>query len=184
MSEPEGLPQVASDLARASRVVVVPGFGLAAAQAHTPLLLLDQLLRARGVAVDYAIHPLAGRFPGQLNALLTAVGRDRQHAAGELDLADADVLLAVGANDVINASAAADRTSALFGLGAFDLSVGKRVVILKRSPAPGFSGVDNPLLDQGRQRRNRRDRQITLLLGELAPTLTALVVAVSRAPQA
>ncbi len=163
-------------LAYSHRVMIVPGYGLAVAQAQHTVVELARLLEGRGVEVAYAIHPVAGRMPGHMNVLL-AEANVPYEALDELDDANtkfpgADVSLVVGANDVVNPAARADPTSPLYGMPILDVDRSANVVFLKRSMRPGFSGVDNALL---------YDPKTVLLFGDAKDSLTKLVAAVRGA---
>ena len=141
-------------LAYASRVVVVPGYGLAVAQAQHQLREVATELERRGVEVVYGIHPVAGRMPGHMNVLLAEadVPYDRL-----LDLEDTnsllprtDIVLVLGANDVVNPSARDDAGSPIYGMPIIEVDRARTVVVVKRSLSPGFAGIDNPLFyDEG-----------------------------------
>jgi NAD(P) transhydrogenase subunit beta len=140
---------VAVMLAYADRVIVVPGYGLAVAQAqHTVRELADEL-EQRGVDVKYAIHPVAGRMPGHMNVLLAEanVPYDQLVEMGDVnpEFERTDVALVIGANDVTNPDARANRSSPIYGMPILDVDKARNVVVLKRSMRPGFAGVDNPL---------------------------------------
>jgi NAD(P) transhydrogenase subunit beta len=140
---------VAITLAYADSVVVVPGYGLAVAQAQHEVRDLEAALVARGVDVRYAIHPVAGRMPGHMNVLLAEadVSYDRLFDLDEInrDFPRTDVALVVGANDVVNPSARDDPESPIAGMPILDVDLAKTVVVVKRSLSPGFAGIDNPL---------------------------------------
>jgi NAD(P) transhydrogenase subunit beta len=145
---------VAELLTTADRVVVVPGYGMAVAQAqHRVRELYDQLTK-RGVDVRFAIHPVAGRMPGHMNVLL-AEAEIPYDALVEMDdinpeLPQTDVALVVGANDVVNPAARHDKSSPIYGMPIIDADRAKTIVAIKRSMNPGFAGIDNELyyLDQ------------------------------------
>ena len=140
---------VAIALAYADRVVVVPGYGLAVAQAQHAVRDLASALEARDVAVTYAIHPVAGRMPGHMNVLLAEadvpydVLLDLEQSNPRF--AQTDVVLVVGANDVVNPSARDDSTSPIYGMPILEVDKAATVVVVKRSLSPGFAGIDNPL---------------------------------------
>ncbi len=136
-------------LAYASQVVVVPGYGLAVAQAQHALREVATALEARGVPVSYGIHPVAGRMPGHMNVLLAEadVPYDRLLDLDQTNnlLARTDVALVLGANDVVNPSARDDPSSPIYGMPIIEVDKATMVVVVKRSLSPGFAGIDNPL---------------------------------------
>jgi NAD(P) transhydrogenase subunit beta len=136
-------------LAYAESVVVVPGYGLAVAQAQYALRDLATELAGRGVDVRYAIHPVAGRMPGHMNVLLAEadVSYDRLFDLDDIndDLPRTDVALVVGANDVVNPSARTDPDSPIHGMPILDVDRARHCIVIKRSLSPGFAGIDNPL---------------------------------------
>lgn len=140
---------VAIALSYARSVVVVPGYGLAVAQAQHAMRELEEALSARGVEVRYAIHPVAGRMPGHMNVLLAEadVDYDRLYDLDDInqDFPQTDVALVVGANDVVNPLAREDPTSPIAGMPILDVDRAATVVVVKRSLSPGFAGIDNPL---------------------------------------
>jgi len=159
----------------ARRVVVVPGYGLAVAQAQHTAHELADLLESRGVEVSYAIHPVAGRMPGHMNVLLAEANvpyeQLREMDAANPELRSADVALVVGANDVVNPAARNSPGSPIYGMPILDVDHAKAVVFLKRSMRPGFAGIENELL---------YDPRTTLLFGDAKESLTKLVAAVKN----
>jgi H+-translocating NAD(P) transhydrogenase subunit beta len=146
--------EAAAILAAANKVVVVPGYGMAVAQAqHKVRELYDQLTK-KGVDVRFAIHPVAGRMPGHMNVLLAEadIPYDRLIEMDEIngDFPQTDVALIIGANDVTNPAARTDQSSPIFGMPILDVDKAHTVMVIKRSMNPGFAGIDNPLyyLDQ------------------------------------
>jgi len=139
---------VAAELGYVNSVVIVPGYGLAVAQAQHELRKVGDLLEARGVSVKYAIHPVAGRMPGHMNVLLAEadVSYDKLLDLEEIndDFANTDAVLIVGANDVVN-PAARDPKSVIAGMPILDVDKARRVIVMKRSLSPGFAGIDNDL---------------------------------------
>ncbi|TDD67008.1 NAD(P)(+) transhydrogenase (Re/Si-specific) subunit beta [Jiangella aurantiaca] len=167
-----GPDDVAIMLAYARRVIVVPGYGLAVAQAQHTIRELVDLLEKRGVEVGYAIHPVAGRMPGHMNVLLAEANVPYEQLL-EMDTANgqlrtADVALVVGANDVVNPAARTSPGSPIYGMPILDADHAGAIVFLKRSMRPGFAGIENELLF---------DPKTTLLFGDAKASLTALVTA-------
>lgn len=140
----------AVDIAYAGRVVIVPGYGMATAQAQHKLRELTQLLDERGVETSFAIHPVAGRMPGHMNVLLAEAGvpYEKIQDLGDInaEFSQVDVVLVVGANDIVNLAARTDADSPLFGMPVLDVDNAKRVIVLKRGDGTGYAGVENPLL--------------------------------------
>ena len=136
-------------LAYASQVVVVPGYGLAVAQAQHAVREVASALEARGVKVAYGIHPVAGRMPGHMNVLLAEadVAYDQLLDLDQTNnlLPRTDVVLVLGANDVVNPSARDDAGSPIYGMPIIEVDHAATVVVIKRSLSPGFAGIDNPL---------------------------------------
>ncbi|HEU4449286.1 MAG TPA: NAD(P)(+) transhydrogenase (Re/Si-specific) subunit beta [Gaiellaceae bacterium] len=163
-------------LAYASRVVIVPGYGLAVAQAQHGVRELADLLERRGVDVKYGIHPVAGRMPGHMNVLLAEANvpypqlRDMEDI--NPDLPRTDVALVIGANDVTNPAARDDPESPLYGMPILNVDQAANVVVLKRSMSPGFAGIDNDLF----YRPNT-----AMLFGDAKDSVERLVAAVKAA---
>ena len=141
--------EVAEELKEAKEVMIVPGYGMAVAQAQHVVKDITETLRAKGVNVRFAIHPVAGRLPGHMNVLLAEanVPYDIVFEMDEIndDLPEVDVLLVVGANDIVNPSALEDSSSPIAGMPVIEAWKSKYVVALKRTMAAGYSGVENPL---------------------------------------
>jgi NAD(P) transhydrogenase subunit beta len=136
-------------LSFARSVIIIPGYGLAVAQAQHQLRDLVNELEAGGVSVKYAVHPVAGRMPGHLNVILSDAGVEYD-ALIDMDEANlllprSDVAIVIGANDVVNPAANNDPASPLYGMPVINAEAAKTVIIVKRSMSPGFAGVDNPL---------------------------------------
>jgi NAD(P) transhydrogenase subunit beta len=160
-------------LAYSRKVLIVPGYGLAVAQAQHVAVELARALEGRGVEVAYAIHPVAGRMPGHMNVLLAEADAPYEDLK-EMDqandeFASTDVALVVGANDVVNPAARDDSGSPIFGMPILNVDKAANVVFLKRSMRPGFSGIDNALL---------YDPKTILLFGDAKDSLTKLLAAV------
>jgi len=167
-----GPNDVAIMLGYANKVILVPGYGLAVAQAQSTLRELADLLTARGIEVDYAIHPVAGRMPGHMNVLLAeaSVPYEQLKEMEEInpEFTATDVVLVVGANDVVNPAARADTTAPIYGMPILNVDQAKQVVFLKRSMRPGFAGIENEIL---------YDPKTTLLFGDAKDSLTKVVAA-------
>ena len=168
-----GSPQdIAIMLAYARKVIFVPGYGLAVAQAQSTLRELADLLTAKGIEVDYAIHPVAGRMPGHMNVLMAEaqVPYEQLKEMDEInpEFPSAEVALVVGANDVVNPAAREDKTAPIYGMPILDVDHAQQIVFLKRSMRPGFAGIENELLF---------DPKTTLLFGDAKETLTKVVAA-------
>jgi NAD(P) transhydrogenase subunit beta len=146
--------EAAAILSAANKVVVVPGYGMAVAQAQHKVRELYDVLTKKGVEVRFAIHPVAGRMPGHMNVLLAEadIPYDRLIEMDEIngDFPQTDVALIIGANDVTNPAARTDQSSPIFGMPILDVDKAHTVMVIKRSMNPGFAGIDNPLyyLDQ------------------------------------
>ncbi|MBT7742848.1 MAG: NAD(P)(+) transhydrogenase (Re/Si-specific) subunit beta, partial [Opitutae bacterium] len=141
--------EVAEELKEAKEVMIVPGYGMAVAQAQHVVKDITETLRSKDVNVRFAIHPVAGRLPGHMNVLLAEanVPYDIVFEMDEIndDLPEVDLLLVVGANDIVNPSALEDSSSPIAGMPVIEAWKAKSVVALKRSMAAGYSGVENPL---------------------------------------
>jgi len=141
--------EAASILEAARLVLVVPGYGLAVAQAQHKLRELYDQLTKRGVDVQFAIHPVAGRMPGHMNVLLAEadIPYDKLHEMDDIngEFPQADVALVVGANDVTNPAARHDESSPIYGMPILDVDKARTVMVIKRSMNPGFAGIDNEL---------------------------------------
>ena len=141
--------EAAAILSAANKVVVVPGYGMAVAQAQHKVRELYDALTKKGVEVRFAIHPVAGRMPGHMNVLLAEadIPYDRLIEMDEIngDFPQTDVALVIGANDVTNPAARTDQSSPIFGMPILDVDKAHTVMVIKRSMNPGFAGIDNPL---------------------------------------
>jgi proton-translocating NAD(P)+ transhydrogenase subunit beta len=165
---------VADILANADRVVIIPGYGMAVAQAQHRVHELYDLLTKRGIDVKFAIHPVAGRMPGHMNVLL-AEAEIPYESLVEMDdinpeMPQADVCLVVGANDVVNPAARHDKTSPIFGMPIIDADKAKTVIAIKRSMNPGFAGIENELY---------YDERTLMAFGDAKQVLGDVVKAVS-----
>ena len=141
--------EAAAILSAASKVVIVPGYGLAVAQAQHKVRELYDALTKRGVDVKFGIHPVAGRMPGHMNVLLAEadIPYDKLLDLDEInsDFPQTDVALVIGANDVTNPAARSDSSSPIYGMPILDVDKARTVMVIKRSMSPGFAGIDNPL---------------------------------------
>jgi NAD(P) transhydrogenase subunit beta len=163
-------------LAYSQRVIIVPGYGLAVAQAQHAARELAEQLEKRGVEVLYAIHPVAGRMPGHMNVLLAEANVPYEQLK-EMDevndeFKNADVAVIVGANDVVNPSARNAPGSPIFGMPILNADQAKNIVFMKRSMRPGFAGIDNDLMF---------DPKTIMFFGDAKDSLTKLVSAVKAA---
>jgi proton-translocating NAD(P)+ transhydrogenase subunit beta len=131
------------------RVIIVPGYGLAVAQAQHAIHELEQLLESKGIEIKYAIHPVAGRMPGHMNVLLAETNVDYDKLAEMEDVnpefQNTDVVFVVGANDVVNPAAHNDPSSPIYGMPILDVENAKQIIVNKRSMKPGYAGIENEL---------------------------------------
>jgi NAD(P) transhydrogenase subunit beta len=154
----------------AKRVMIVPGYGLAVAQAQHVCHELEKLLIDKGVEVNYAIHPVAGRMPGHMNVLLAEAdvdyGRLLEMEQANEEFPITDVVLILGANDVVNPAAKTDPGSPIYGMPVLDVELSKLVIINKRSMNPGYAGIENELFFQPKS---------SMLFGDAKSVLQKLV---------
>ena len=166
----------AVQLAYASRVIIIPGYGMAVAQAQHTVRELAELIEKRGGEVKYAIHPVAGRMPGHMNVLLAEanVPYDRLYDMDEIngEFPQTDVALVIGANDVVNPAARSDPASPIYGMPILDADKAKHVIVLKRGMAAGFAGIENALFHAP---------ATSMLFGDAKTSLMALVSEVKSA---
>jgi proton-translocating NAD(P)+ transhydrogenase subunit beta len=162
-------------MAYGKRVIIVPGYGMAVAQAQGPVRELMDLLVARGVDVQFAIHPVAGRMPGHMNVLLAEanVPYDRLKEMDEIndDFVDTDVALIIGANDVVNPSAR-EEGSPISGMPILNVDQAQKIIVLKRGRGAGFAGIPNPLFS---------NEKTAMLFGDAKPSVEDLVSGVKQA---
>ena len=150
VAKPIAVDDAAMQLAYASKVVVIPGYGMAVAQSQHQVRELAALIEKRGGEVRYAIHPVAGRMPGHLNVILADAGVEYDRLITDVDdanqqLARADVAVVIGANDIVNPSAESDETSPIYGMPVLEAWNAGRVFVVKRGQGVGFAGIENPL---------------------------------------
>jgi NAD(P) transhydrogenase subunit beta len=166
----------AIQLAYAQRVIIVPGYGMAVAQAQHAVRELAELIEKRGGEVKYAIHPVAGRMPGHMNVLLAEanVPYDKLYDMDEInsEFSQTDVALVIGANDVVNPAAREDKASPIYGMPILDVDHAKSVIVLKRGMAAGFAGIENALFHAP---------ATSMLFGDAKSSLTKLVSEVKNA---
>ena len=165
---------VAVMLAYANKVIIVPGYGMAVAQAQQKVKELADLLESKDIQVKFGIHPVAGRMPGHMNVLLAEAGISYEHLFDRDEInpefPDTDMVLVIGANDVVN-PAAHRQGSPLYGMPILDVEQAKNVIVLKRGQGKGFAGIENDLF----YRDNTR-----MLYGDAKETLGALVQAIKK----
>jgi NAD(P) transhydrogenase subunit beta len=166
---------VATLLAYASQVVIVPGYGMAVARAQNAVEELAKMLEARGVEVKYGIHPVAGRMPGHMNVLLAEadVPYNQLYEMDDInpEMPRTDVVLVIGANDVVNPAARNDPKSPIYGMPIIDVDKAQNVVVMKRSMRSGFAGIDNPLF---------YEPKTAMLFGDAKEVASALSAAVKQ----
>ena len=162
--------------AYAQRVVIVPGYGLAVAQAQHTCHEFEKALEAKGVEVNFAIHPVAGRMPGHMNVLLAEadVPYDKLKEMEEINpqLPNVDVLIVIGANDVVNPAAETDPSSPIYGMPIIKANTAKNVIVMKRSMAKGYAGIENELF---------YDKKTRMLFGDAKATLEKLIAELKNA---
>jgi NAD(P) transhydrogenase subunit beta len=165
----------AVQLAYAQLVIIIPGYGMAVAQAQHQVRELAELIEARGGEVKFAVHPVAGRMPGHMNVLLAEanVPYDKLYDMDEIngDFDRADVALVIGANDVVNPAARTDKSSPIYGMPILNADHAKSVVVLKRSMAAGFAGIENELF---------YSPKTSMLFGDAKKSLTGLVAEIKN----
>ena len=168
--KPINIEDVYLILEAASSVVVVPGYGMAVAQAQHTVRELGELLQENGTEVQYAIHPVAGRMPGHMNVLLAEanVSYDQLIEPDDINptIETIDVCIVIGANDVVNIAAREDPHCSIYGMPIIDVDKAKTTFVLKRSMSPGFAGIENPLFFRDNTR---------MLFGDAKDSITALV---------
>ncbi|MEA2273006.1 MAG: H+-translocating transhydrogenase subunit beta, partial [Solirubrobacteraceae bacterium] len=166
---------VAIQLSYASQVVVVPGYGMAVAQAQHAVRELSEELEKRGVEVSFAIHPVAGRMPGHMNVLLAEADVPYEQLKEMDDInpefPQSDVSLVIGANDVTNPDARENESSPIYGMPILDVDKSHQVIVLKRSMNTGFAGIENPLF---------YNENTALLFGDAKESVQAVVAEVKE----
>jgi NAD(P) transhydrogenase subunit beta len=176
VAKPITAEDAALQLAYASRVIIVPGYGMAVAQSQHQVRELADLIEKRGGDVKYAIHPVAGRMPGHMNVLLAEanVPYDRLYDMEEINdqFAGADIALVIGANDVVNPAAKTDKSSPIYGMPVLNVEQARNVIVMKRGMSAGFAGIENELFYADNTR---------MLFGDAKKMLTQLVSEVKTA---
>ena len=151
-------------------MIIIPGYGMAVAQAQHQVRELAEVIERRGGEVKYAIHPVAGRMPGHMNVLLAEANSpydklyDMEEINGEFERAD--VAMVIGANDVVNPAARTDKASPIFGMPILDADKARGIIVLKRSMAAGFAGIENELF---------YNPKTSMLFGDAKTSLTQLI---------
>jgi NAD(P) transhydrogenase subunit beta len=165
----------AIQLAYAQSVVIIPGYGMAVAQAQHSVRELQELIEKRGGDVRYAIHPVAGRMPGHMNVLLAEanVPYDKLREMEDInpDMERADVAVVIGANDVVNPAARSDPSSPIFGMPIINADHARSVIVLKRSMASGFAGIENELF---------YNAKTSMLFGDAKQSLSKVVAEIKQ----
>jgi NAD(P) transhydrogenase subunit beta len=166
---PEEVPGL---LDGARSVIIIPGYGMAVAQAQHGVAEFARMLGKRGIDVKYAIHPVAGRMPGHMNVLLAEadVPYDQLWEMEQINayFAEADLAMVIGANDVTNPAARSNKSSPLYGMPILEVDRAKSIIVLKRSMRPGFAGVDNELY---------YNEKCMMLFGDAKDSMTKLFLA-------
>jgi NAD(P) transhydrogenase subunit beta len=164
------LSDAAVVMAYAHKVIIVPGYGLAVAQAQHACHELEKILESRGVDVNYAIHPVAGRMPGHMNVLLAEADVNyeklKEMEEANEEFPTTDVVLILGANDVVNPAAKHDVDSPIYGMPILDVELAKLVIVNKRSMKPGYAGIENELFFQ---------KKTSMLFGDAKKVLQDLI---------
>lgn len=169
------LSDAAVVMAYANKVIIVPGYGLAVAQAQHACHDLEKLLEGKGVVVKYAIHPVAGRMPGHMNVLLAEADvnyekLEEMEEANE-EFPTTDVVLVLGANDVVNPAAKTDPSSPIYGMPILDVELAKMIIVNKRSMKPGYAGIENELFFQ---------KKTSMLFGDAKKVLQDLIAEIKQ----
>jgi len=169
------LSDAAVVMAYANKVIIVPGYGLAVAQAQHACHDLEKLLESKGVTVKYAIHPVAGRMPGHMNVLLAEADvsyekLEEMEEANE-EFPTTDVVLVLGANDVVNPAAKSDPSSPIYGMPILDVELAKNIIVNKRSMKPGYAGIENDLFFR---------KKTSMLFGDAKKVLQDLIAEIKQ----